>query len=205
MRTHIAAYVGVLFILLFPSQSEASPSFDCQQASTASELAICADLELAELDTEMARLYAQSRKTAATAVAENLIAQQRAWLKKRAKCGADVACLKFRFRERIAELKSEDAPANEASASMDCSQALSAARNVSGSIQVSFDHKKKVVPSTRIELTYPGAGRSSIPLYIVIDLPTASRLSGKGFLSLTANDQALPAGRRLLTGALAHD
>ncbi|WP_455274209.1 caspase family protein [Rhizobium herbae] len=187
MRTYIAVYVGVLFILFFPSQSAASPSFDCQQASTASELAICADLELAELDAEMARLYTQSRKTAATGVAENLIAQQRAWLKKRATCGADVSCLKFRFRERIAELKSEDAAANQASASMDCSQALSDVRNVSASIQFSFDHKEKVVPSTRIELAYSGARRSSIPLYIVIDLPTASRLFGNGFLSLTAN------------------
>lgn len=104
MRWLISCAFATLVACL-PVIAVAAPSFDCRKASNASERAICADTDLAELDAEMARLYATSRTLAAPEKAAKIIADQRAWLKKRAACGTGVACLASRFRERIAELE----------------------------------------------------------------------------------------------------
>lgn len=177
----------VMLAVFLPSQLVAAPSFDCQKARSASERAICADPELAALDTEMARLYAQSRKAAAADKTSSLIVQQRVWLKRRAACGAEGACLKALFRERIAELEFEDKPTEGIATAIDCSGALSDARKVSDAIRFTFERIGKITPSRQLEVVYSGVGGSVLPLYIVIDLPVASRLSGKGFLSLMAN------------------
>lgn len=112
---------------------------------------------------------------------------KRTWLKTRAACGNEVACLVSRFRERIAELEREASPAEGVSTALDCSEALADARKVSSSIRFAFKPRGKVIPSRQLDLTYSGAMPGGLPLYIVVDLPADSRLFGKGFLSLTAH------------------
>lgn len=75
-----------------------SPSFDCHKAGTASEHAICNSPELSRLDRKMVQLYRKKPKS------KYLKETQRAWLKRRNKCAADVTCLTRAYQERITEL-----------------------------------------------------------------------------------------------------
>jgi len=66
----------------------ADPSFDCARASTADEKAICADPILARIDTLATQAY---RSYEADFQPKGSVA--RAFLKDRAGCGGDVACI----------------------------------------------------------------------------------------------------------------
>lgn len=73
------------------------PSFDCGQASTASETAICAAPRLAALDRELARAWSASNGASDPA----MLAQQRAFLQRRDTCKGDVACLETTMSGRL--------------------------------------------------------------------------------------------------------
>jgi uncharacterized protein len=78
------------------------PSFSCERAVGAPELAICGDAELASLDAEMGRLYGPLVRTR-----PELRIEQRAWLRHRNKtCGGDVSCLKSELTSRVDHLRS---------------------------------------------------------------------------------------------------
>ncbi len=80
------------------------PSFDCARAATPTEIAICTAPELGDLDTTMARLYTGLRSGAGAATRTRLRDDQRAWLRQRNACGADLGCLRAVYDRRIAEL-----------------------------------------------------------------------------------------------------
>jgi uncharacterized protein YecT (DUF1311 family) len=80
--------LGLFFIVLgivSPTHSalavNPAPSFDCAKAQTAVETLICSDAELAEDDTELARLFAELRDGYDAARRQSLIKGQRLWLK----------------------------------------------------------------------------------------------------------------------------
>jgi uncharacterized protein len=77
-------------------------SFDCTKAATPVETAICANSELSELDETAARYYRNAQDTLPGAKA-CVLADQRAWLQVRNRCGDD-ACLKEAYLNRLAEL-----------------------------------------------------------------------------------------------------
>ncbi|MGN6085867.1 lysozyme inhibitor LprI family protein [Trinickia sp.] len=80
-------------------------SFDCAAARTPIEHAICDDAQLSALDSELAAAYQSAMKGQGDA-AEQLRAQQRAWLRSRSPSGTvDLAALKAAYRARIDELK----------------------------------------------------------------------------------------------------
>ena len=60
----------------------------------ATELAICTDPILGDLDNEMSALYQQ-----------NKLPDQRDWLKARNTCGGDIFCIEDAYRNRIAEMR----------------------------------------------------------------------------------------------------
>src|SRR5437588_326857 len=110
----IAAVFGVLVTPASaaptPAQAVAAPSFDCSQAKTTVEVAICGDPELRAGDTLMAELFAAARVSAFGKGPSNELAEQRKWLKSRAaECtgakGADwLACLRRVQDQRNADL-----------------------------------------------------------------------------------------------------
>lgn len=79
----------------------AGPSFDCGQASTPTELAICSSEELWTLDRSMANLYFFYKRNQNTGRGVEFLDSQRAWLQRRDACGASLDCLSERYSSRL--------------------------------------------------------------------------------------------------------
>ena len=86
-------------------QSAAAASFDCSQAEAADEKAVCADRRLNDDDVEMAVLYTQLKPLLGMGARGDMEDEQTAWLRRRAACGADRACLGKAYQDRIQQLK----------------------------------------------------------------------------------------------------
>ncbi len=99
----ISLMIGCFFI----GKAQVKPSFDCLKASTATEIAICSDENLAVLDTEMANLYGQLNKSIPEPHKEILLEEQIAWLAERDSCEDNIACLKIVIQGRITHLQAE--------------------------------------------------------------------------------------------------
>lgn len=80
-------------------------SFDCKKAKQADEKTICADRLLSELDVQVATTYRLLRGLFAMGMRGNLGDSQLAWLEQRRACGANKACLKQRYQERLDALQ----------------------------------------------------------------------------------------------------
>ena len=80
-------------------------SFNCARAGTASERAICGNRALEDRDVEMATIFGLIRPVFAMGARGAFMDQQNAWLIQRNRCGADTACLRRRYDERIAALR----------------------------------------------------------------------------------------------------
>jgi len=182
-RFVLPAAVGLLFLAAGPVRAQ--PSFDCAKASNAVERAICADPNLAALDVEMAALYAAARSAAQGSAAEKLVAGQRAWMKRRSRCGGNGACLAAQIATRIAELR--QSPVTQ-SAALACPEALGEARATVAGIQFSLSMVQTLTPRTGLQVGYrlSSTQPAPLPLFIVADFPAATRFEGKGFLPLTA-------------------
>lgn len=96
------------------TQTEAAapgkPSFDCALAESEAEKMVCADNGLAQLDTEVARLFALAEKDASltTKAKAELIAMQRGWVKGRDDCWKaedKKRCVLTSFGQRAQELR----------------------------------------------------------------------------------------------------
>ncbi|MDQ8730553.1 hypothetical protein [Bradyrhizobium sp. LHD-71] len=81
-------------------------SFDCRQARYPDEIAICNNPGLSELDTEMGALWFSYRSFPFMMGASGARQDEaRQFLSDRRQCGANVACLRDIYRDRIDELK----------------------------------------------------------------------------------------------------
>ena len=96
------AALGALVIVAAPA---GAASFDCKKAHHADEKAICADRQLSELDVQMATTYRLLSGLFAMGMRGNMGDAQLAWLEQRRACGANKACLKQRYQERLAALQ----------------------------------------------------------------------------------------------------
>ena len=81
----------------------ADASFDCKKAATLVEKTVCADTNylLAYRDGILGRIYADLKQAGGH---DDTLAGQKAWLKSRNACKADVDCLAQSYDERIAVL-----------------------------------------------------------------------------------------------------
>ena len=86
-------------------QPAAAASFDCSKAETADEKAVCADRKLNDEDVEMAVLYTQLKPFLGMGARGDMEDEQATWLKRRAACGADRACLSKAYQERVQQLR----------------------------------------------------------------------------------------------------
>lgn len=82
-------------------------SFDCSKASNTDETTICDSRELSQLDVKMATLYDTVVKLVGMGVRGDMQDQQRAWLRTRADCGHDRACIRKLYEARIRALEGE--------------------------------------------------------------------------------------------------
>lgn len=91
----LAALLGLL------DNRQAGPSFDCSKAATATEIAICNNNNLAQLDRDLAGVWNNAQTSENRA---NLLVSQRKWLVQRDACGGDVQCIETHLRARIDQL-----------------------------------------------------------------------------------------------------
>ncbi|WP_335210063.1 hypothetical protein [Klebsiella aerogenes] len=98
---------SMLFLVLFSAlwlQQGRAASFDCAQAHTEDEVAVCHTPVLNDLDVQMATEYRLLRGLVAMGQAGNMVDDQRKWLVARRRCGSQEACLLTRYRERLRQL-----------------------------------------------------------------------------------------------------
>ena len=101
-----ALSLTVLSILLAAAgQPGSAASFDCTKAATADERAVCADRALNDEDVEMAVLYSQLKPLLGMGARGDLDDEQIAWVKRRASCGDDRACLSKAYQDRFRQLR----------------------------------------------------------------------------------------------------
>lgn len=81
-----------------------SPSFDCAQATSPTEKAICANFELSSLDRSVALAFRQALRRQGDGEHASLRQTQKDWLKTRDECGDKVDCLDDKLSSRIDEL-----------------------------------------------------------------------------------------------------
>lgn len=97
------------FVILFLySNLTYSASFDCTKAKSETEIAICSDKELDELDSQLGASYTELKKIFSTDFYNKIIIKsQRQWIKNRSK---NVENLKKNYKERIKLLKTSAIP-----------------------------------------------------------------------------------------------
>ena len=83
---------------------EVRPSFDCGTHQAPAEVAVCGHPELAELDLELDRLYTAKLKQPGIPLRHALVVTQRQWVRNKATCAGNVACLKIQYEARIQQL-----------------------------------------------------------------------------------------------------
>lgn len=77
-----------------------SASFDCRNAASPVEIAICTDPQLSDLDGRLALVYKQLLSHDPLARPE-----QRDWLQQRNRCGSNVSCLTLSYENRLKEIQ----------------------------------------------------------------------------------------------------
>lgn len=81
-------------------------SFDCNKATTETEIAICADPELNALDELMGQAYQLAKTSADWMTPQELRNSQRAWLQQRNRCSENFDCLRSSYVQRLEEVSS---------------------------------------------------------------------------------------------------
>ncbi|OQW92865.1 MAG: hypothetical protein BWK78_00210 [Thiotrichaceae bacterium IS1] len=110
-------------IMILNSTPLTAASFNCTQAKTEVEKAICNNRQLSEADSQMGSLFVQLLKSLSTTEANQLRQEQRNWLKRRdQECPYDNSCILQMYQQRIAELSGKFKSLMTA-ASFNCTQA----------------------------------------------------------------------------------
>ncbi len=81
------------------------PSFDCRLASAKSELTICDNEQLSELDNQLSLIYYTIRKSLSGDDQKQLDTAESLWVVERNTCGNNFSCIKKEYDGRIEELK----------------------------------------------------------------------------------------------------
>ena len=86
--------VSLVFTLGTTSTGHAA-SFDCNKATTETEITICNDPELSALDDRLSDVYIRGRLVTENVSGDNIKIKnnQITWLNKRNLCGSEIGCL----------------------------------------------------------------------------------------------------------------
>lgn len=104
MRVIFPTLILCAILLSVPARSA---SFNCTGAHTADERAVCASRSLSEMDVEMAVRFQMLSGLVGMGTRGNMGDEQRVFLRWRARCGSDNACLTALYQARISALKSQ--------------------------------------------------------------------------------------------------
>ena len=106
---HIANRLAAFILPFLYIAISAAASFDCNNAGTLTERAICASSQLSALDDQMVKSYKDALANAGDRNA--LTVSQRLWLRqKRDPCQDDTVCLRQAYIARIAEFAAPTSP-----------------------------------------------------------------------------------------------
>ncbi|CDL86159.1 lysozyme inhibitor LprI family protein [Xenorhabdus cabanillasii] len=94
----------ILLLLYILSSLSFAASFDCAKARASDEKAICTSPKLNDLDVEMSVKYHFLRGLFAMGISGEMYDDQKAWLKQRQQCKANISCLRESYRQRINQL-----------------------------------------------------------------------------------------------------
>lgn len=108
MRTTLLA--GLAAVAIAGTAEAQSPSFNCDRARSASQVAICNDGTLARLDSEHELLFSRVLAAAEAGTQARMHREHPAWQQFRDLCGPDRLCIAQRYRARIDELKAQANP-----------------------------------------------------------------------------------------------
>lgn len=100
---HKAASVEAVRSAPIEPITHVSPSFDCTKVRSKVLTLVCATPDLANLDNELAKVYAAARERSPDVAA--LRTEQRLWIRARNNSRADVELLRRLYRERIIALR----------------------------------------------------------------------------------------------------
>jgi uncharacterized protein len=100
MKTLFTLAATAFAVAAFAPAASAA-SFNCYGRLTVTEAAICANSQLSSLDSQMAKAYRISFR----AYGNYVKGTQVPWLRARNACGANVACLRASYNERIGSLQ----------------------------------------------------------------------------------------------------
>ena len=105
--TRNSLYLAALSTLLLSAalQPTQAASFDCSKAAAPDEKTICADRQLNDADVEMSVLYTQLKPLLGMGARGDMEDEQAAWLRRRASCGDDRACVSKAYDDRIRQLR----------------------------------------------------------------------------------------------------
>ena len=87
-----------------------SPSFNCDHARSATQVAICNDGTLARLDSEHELLFSRVLAAAEVGTQSRMHREYPAWQEFRDPCGPDRLCIAQRYRARFDELRAQASP-----------------------------------------------------------------------------------------------
>ena len=104
--TGAALTVGVTILLAaVPARAADYVPLNCAAAASASEKTICGNYGLGQLEARMATLYQWSTSFVGMGQRGDMQDAQRAFLKQRDACGANVSCLRGAYDNRIGQLQ----------------------------------------------------------------------------------------------------
>ncbi len=107
-RSVLAGTLAVVLVGLFaPSVRAGTPSFDCDRAKSTVEKMICNDDELADLDVQIAKAFANTLARAPANTVNELRDVHRSWWRNLMQCGkSDDArgCTLEQYRRRLEQL-----------------------------------------------------------------------------------------------------
>src|SRR5205085_7186933 len=106
LSAHIAAAaLGALLIASAFDTPAGAQSFDCRNARSADEKAICQDSRLGELDKQLADAYDRAGSKLSKQEREEFENHETAFVNARRRCGENVGCIEQSYRNRLQELQ----------------------------------------------------------------------------------------------------
>ncbi len=88
-----------------PARAVEYAPLNCAAAATATEMTICSNYGLGQLEARMATLYQWSTSFVGMGQRGDMQDAQRAFIRQRGSCGTDVACLRRIYEARIGQLQ----------------------------------------------------------------------------------------------------
>ncbi len=101
---HGVSSAGAARLRMAQGRAPASPSFSCRGRLNRTELRICENATLADLDRKIASIYSWLRGRLSPSEKRVLRNDQRQWLRQRDRCGGNDACIERELYERMAYL-----------------------------------------------------------------------------------------------------